>query len=93
MCDKRDRAIICMLRRDLYLTSLFSGLLQKVWRKVSSNKIIVTLSRKVCRLLSSSADLLRKFTNNTPRKSAAVHFSLIKSSGVIIEIKVNEPNS
>ena len=29
VCDKRERAITCMFRRDLYLTSLFSGLLQK----------------------------------------------------------------
>ena len=29
VCDKRDRAIICMFRRDLYLTALFSGRLQK----------------------------------------------------------------
>ena len=93
MCDKRDRAIICMLCRDLYLTSLFSGLLQKVWRKVSSTKLLSRCHARFLRLLSSSADLLRKFTNNTPRKSAAVHFPLIKSSGVIIEIKVNEPNS
>ena len=29
MCDKRDRAITCMFRRGIYLTSLFSGLSQK----------------------------------------------------------------
>ena len=28
-CDKRERAITCVFRRDLYLTTLFSGLLQK----------------------------------------------------------------
>ena len=29
MSDKRDRAITCMFRRDINLTSLFSGLSQK----------------------------------------------------------------
>ena len=28
-CDKRERAITCVLRRDLYLTTLFSCLLRK----------------------------------------------------------------
>ena len=48
-CNKRERAITCVFRRDLYLTSLFTGLLQKdmfkggeVWRKAFSKKIIVT---------------------------------------------------
>ena len=50
MCDKRDKAISYVFCRDLHLTSMFSGLLQKiclkeseVWRKVIANKIIVTL--------------------------------------------------
>ena len=29
MCDKRDRAITCVFRRDLHLTLIISGLLQK----------------------------------------------------------------
>ena len=29
MCDKRDRAIICMFCRDLHFTLTISGLLQK----------------------------------------------------------------
>ena len=62
--DKRDRAITCMLCRDLHLGLMFCGFYKKiclkesdVWRKVISNKIVVT----VCRLLSSPV-LLRKFT-------------------------------
>ena len=50
MRDKRDRAITCVFRHDFYLTPMFSGLYKKiclkeseVWRKVISNKIIVTL--------------------------------------------------
>ena len=50
MRDKRDRAITCVFCRDLHLTLTFSGLYKKiclkeseVWRKVISNKIIVTL--------------------------------------------------
>ena len=50
MCYKRDRAITCVLCRDLHLTLKFSGLYKKiclkeseVWRKDISNKIIVTL--------------------------------------------------
>ena len=50
MRDKRDRAITCVFRHDLHLTPMFSGLYKKiclkeseVWRKVISNKIIVTL--------------------------------------------------
>ena len=33
MRDKRDRVIVCVFRRDLHLTLMFSGLLQKrsVW--------------------------------------------------------------
>ena len=48
--DKRDRAIMCVFCCDLHLTLMFSGLYNKicfkeseVWRKVISNKIIVTL--------------------------------------------------
>ena len=29
VCDKRDRAITCVFCRDLHLTLMFSGLLQK----------------------------------------------------------------
>ena len=50
MCEKRDRAISYVFCRDLQLTLMFSGLYKKiclkeseVWRKVISNKIIVTL--------------------------------------------------
>ena len=52
MCDKHDSwAIACVLCRDPRLTLMFSGLCKKtsvskeseVWRKVISNKIIVTL--------------------------------------------------
>ena len=49
--DKRDRPIrTCVFCRDLHLTLLFSALYKnicfkesEVWRKVISNKIIVTL--------------------------------------------------
>ena len=50
MCDKGDIAITCEFCRDLHLTLMFSSLYKKirlieseVWRKVISNKIIVTL--------------------------------------------------
>ena len=50
MRDKRDRAITCVLCRDPHLTLMFSGLSKniclkesEVWRKVISNKIIVSL--------------------------------------------------
>ena len=53
MCDKRDRAITCVVCRDLHLTlmfSVFSALCKhiclkesEVWHKVISNKIVVTL--------------------------------------------------
>ena len=49
-CDQRDRAITCMFCRDLQLTSLYFGLLQKgllikgeVSRNTFSNVIVVTL--------------------------------------------------
>ena len=58
VCDKRDRAITCMLCRDLHLGLMFSGFYKKiclkesdVWRKVISNKIVVTV---VTQGLSSS---------------------------------------
>ena len=48
--DKRDRAMTCMLCRDLHLGLLFCGFYKKiclkesdVWRKVISNKIVVTV--------------------------------------------------
>ena len=48
--DKRDRAITCMLCRDLHLGLMFCGFYKKiclkesdVWRKVISNKIVVTV--------------------------------------------------
>ena len=48
--DKRDRAITCVFCRDLQLNQCFLVLYKKiclkeseVWRKVVSNKIIVTL--------------------------------------------------
>ena len=50
VCDKRDRAITCMLRRDLHSALMSSGFYKKiclkesdVWRKVISNKIVVTV--------------------------------------------------
>ena len=50
MCDKRDRAITCVFCCDLHLKLKFTGLYKniclkesEVWRKVVSNKIIVTL--------------------------------------------------
>ena len=50
VCDKRDRAITCVFCRDLHLKLKFPGLYKniclkesEVWRKVVSNKIIVTL--------------------------------------------------
>ena len=69
VCDKLDRAITCMLCRDLHLALMFSCFYKKiclkeseVWRKVISTKLLSRLSHKVCRLLSSPV-LLRKFTN------------------------------
>ena len=62
MCDKRDRAITCtcMFFRDLHLTLMISGLLQKdcvkegeVWRKDFSNNIIVTSRLSIQGLPSS----------------------------------------
>ena len=68
MRDKRDRAITCVFCHDLHLTLMFPGLNEmiclkesEVWQRDISNKIIVMLSHKVCRLLSSPV-LLRKFT-------------------------------
>ena len=50
VCDKRDRAITCMLCRDLHSALIFSGFYKKIclkesdgWRKVISNKFIVTV--------------------------------------------------
>ena len=50
MRDKRARAITCVFCRDLHLKLMFSGLYKKiclkeseVWRRVISNKDIVTL--------------------------------------------------
>ena len=49
VCDKRDRAITCMLCRDLHLALMFSCFYKKiclkesdVWRKVTPKKIVVT---------------------------------------------------
>ena len=49
VCDKRDRAITCMLCRDLHSALMFSGFYKKIclkesdgWRKVISNKFVVT---------------------------------------------------
>ena len=51
MCEKRDMAITFEFCRDLHLTLMFSSLYKKirlkaseVWRKVISNKIIITLA-------------------------------------------------
>ena len=50
VCDKRDRAITCVLCRDPHLTLMFSSLCKRhmfrrkaTWRELISNKIIVTL--------------------------------------------------
>ena len=50
VCDKRDRAITCVLCRDLRLKLMFLGLFKniclkesEVWRKVISKKSIVRL--------------------------------------------------
>ena len=50
VCDKRDNAITCILCRDLHLALIFCGLFKticlkesEVWRKVISNKIVVTV--------------------------------------------------
>ena len=50
LCDKRDRAITCVFCRDLHLALMFSCVYKKiclkesdVWRKVISNKIVVTV--------------------------------------------------
>ena len=65
VCNKRDRAIICVFRRDLYLTSLLSGLLQKdLLAESFFNQIIVTLVTQGLPSSFLSAVLLRKFTIN-----------------------------
>ena len=47
VCDKRDRAITCMLCRDLPSALMFSVFYKKIcsngWRKVNSNKFVVTV--------------------------------------------------
>ena len=50
VCDKRDRAITCVFCRDLHLALMFCCVYKKiclkesdVWRKVISNKIVVTV--------------------------------------------------
>ena len=50
VCDKRDRAITCMLCRDLHLGLMFCGFSIKICLKESdvsrkrfSNKIVVTV--------------------------------------------------
>ena len=70
VCDKLDRAITCMLCRDLHLALMFSCFYKKICLKESDQfgeklfqtKLLSRLSHKVCRLLSSPV-LLRKFTN------------------------------
>ena len=71
--DKRDRAINCVFCRDLHLTLMFSGLLQKdlfkgrrmFGGKSFHTKLLSRLSHKDWRLLSSPV-LLRKLTNSPP---------------------------
>ena len=58
MRDKRDRAITCVFRRDLYLTLMFSGLCKKICyvkfgEKLFQTKLLSRLSHKVCCLDSS----------------------------------------
>ena len=69
VCDKLDRAITCMLCRDLHLALMFSCFYKKICLKESDQfgeklfqtKLLSRLSHKVCRHLSSPV-LLRKFT-------------------------------
>ena len=67
LCDKRDRAITCLLCRDLHLTLKFSGLCKKICLKerfggkIFQTKLFSRLSHKVCCFLSSPV-LLCKFT-------------------------------
>ena len=75
VCDKRDRAITCILCRDLHLALMFSCFYKKIclkesenWRKFFQTKLLSRLSHKVCRLLSSPV-LLRKFTNDSQLQS------------------------
>ena len=83
VCDKLDRAITCMLCRDLHLALMFSCFYKKiclkesdVWRKVIPN---TRLSHKVCRLLSSPV-LLRKFTIDSEAMRARGITVLVKSN-------------
>ena len=66
--DKRDRAITYMLCRDLHSALMSSGFYKKtclkesdVWRKVISNKIVVTVVTQGLPSFSSPV-LLHKFT-------------------------------
>ena len=79
VCDKRDRAITCMLCRDLHSALMFSGFYKKICLKESDGceklfqtNLLSWLSHKVCRLLSSPV-LLRKFTNIPAAPSASWH--------------------
>ena len=49
MCDKRDGAITCVFyRRDLHLTSMFSGLLQTDLFKGSLSSAEIFLKQNYC---------------------------------------------
>ena len=86
VCDKRDRAFTYVFCRDLHLTSMFSGLLQKdlfkgrwiLAKSFFQAKLLSRLSHKVCRLLSSPV-LLRKFTN-IRREGASPRKTVVQSS-------------
>ena len=80
MCDKHDRAITCVFcSADSLLTSMFSGPKKKicykeseVWRKVVSNKIIVTLVTQglPSSLLSRPVALLHYYIVESARKES-----------------------
>ena len=70
MTNVTGLVLVCFVMIDLHLTFKSSGLYEnicfkesEVWQKVISNKIIVSLSHKVCCPLSSPV-LLHKLTND-----------------------------
>ena len=65
VCDKCNRAITCMLCRDLHSALMFSGFYKKICLKESD--LLSRLSHKVCRLLSSPVHVLHKYFN-APKK-------------------------
>ena len=93
VCEKRDRAITCLLCSDLHLTLKFSGLYKKIYLKerfggkIFQTKLLSRLSHKVCCLLSSPV-LLCKFTYRQRIKiagvlSAGINISVIYKKRVL----------